>query len=208
MMNMNDAIAKLLEESNNLRKKHTSLSSSRLKHQHRLTTNALAPILSILMQGDVTIDVYIFAIVVDADDKERRQHIPDSWQGRVRHIPDGPTVGPTSFMETLETSGSNYQLKADIICDISAAQRHALIFTFCKRLSGFISGDHRYGLALTPQCPHPSVDGFPRSFSPSLVTQKALVPSDSPPQSFLHRSARKGGQFHCSEGRPSIHEIF
>ena len=182
--------------------KYISLSSSRLKHQHRLTTNALAPILSILMQGDVTIDVYIFAIVVDADDKERRQHIPDSWQGRVRHIPDGPTVGPTSFMETLETSGSNYQLKADIICDVSAAQRLALIFTFCKRLSGFISGDHRYGLALSR-----SVDGF-SCWAPSLVTQKALVPSDSPPQSFLHRSARKGGQFHCSEGRPSIHEIF
>ena len=43
--------------------KYISFSSSRLKHQHRLTTNALPPILSILMQGDVTIDVYIFAIV-------------------------------------------------------------------------------------------------------------------------------------------------
>ena len=118
------------------------------------------------MQGGVTIDVYIFAIVsmsvVAGDDKAGQEHIPDSWQGRVRHIPDGPTVGPTSFMETLETTGSNYQLKPDIICDVSAAQRLALIFTFCKRLSGFISGDHRYGLALTPQCPHPSVDGFPR----------------------------------------------
>ena len=94
--------------------KYISLSSSRLKHQHRLTTNALAPILSIPMQGNVTMDVYIFAIVVDAEDKERRQHIPDSWQGRVRHIPEArnaqPTVGATSFMETLETSDSNYQL--------------------------------------------------------------------------------------------------
>ena len=52
--------------------------------------------------------------VVAGDDKAGQEHIPDSWQGRVRHIPEArnaqPTVGATSFMETLETSGSNYQL--------------------------------------------------------------------------------------------------